>query len=286
MAGLPDLDSLLVSALRAAGRAAPEILDVYNRSFAVDRKADLSPITEADRRSDRIISAELVRATGFAVLSEEGRAIDYEQRRTWPRFWLVDPLDGTKEFVKRNGEFTINIAFIEGTTPVLGVVYAPVLDLLYFAHDGIGAYKLPGMLAFPESADNGRPDFIQTLLTRSTRLEKSSPLRLEAGRKHPRITVIASRSHSSRAFEEYLQELRRNHAERLEVTSIGSALKPCLVAEGQADIYPRFGPTMEWDTAAAHAVVTAVGKRMAAYDSGEELTYNKADLVNPSFLVY
>jgi len=277
-AGL-SLDSLLFIALRAAAKAFPEILSVYNGPFSVDSKDDLSPITEADRRSNKIITDELSRHSPYGIISEEGRNTPFADRRSWEHFWLVDPLDGTKEFVKRNGEFTINIAFVEGRTPVLGVVYAPVLDLLYFAGDDIGSYKLEGFsdLAAEMPAD---------LVGRATKLTPKAPLVLDEEKKHEKITVIGSRSHSSQDFGDYVQELEQRYAEQIEIITIGSALKPCYVAEGKADIYPRFGPTMEWDTAASHAVVRGVGKRMTAYDSGTELIYNKEVLVNPSFLVY
>lgn len=281
-----ELDRLLTTAVRAAHQASAEILSVYEGEFAVDRKEDTSPITEADRRSSRVIVAELARAHRYPVLSEEEGQIPYEQRRHWSRFWLVDPLDGTKEFVKRNGEFTINIAFLEHGVPVLGVVYAPVPDLLYFAHDGIGAYGLSDLrTVFPElpSADE---QLLIELRGKSRRLERRASLVLDPERKLPSITVMGSRSHRNREFDEYLDRLKETVAEKIELTISGSALKACVVAEGRADIYPRFGRTMEWDTAAPHAIVRAVGKRMADYESGEELRYNKAELCNSSFLVY
>jgi 3'(2'), 5'-bisphosphate nucleotidase len=274
-----SLDSLLFTALRAAAKAFPEILSVYNGPFSVDSKDDRSPITEADRRSNKIIAEELSRHSPYGIISEEGENTPFADRRSWEQFWLVDPLDGTKEFVKRNGEFTINIAFVEGRIPVLGVVYAPVLDLLYFASDDIGSYRLEGFsdLAAEIPAD---------LVGRATKLAPRAPLVLDEEKKHKKIMVVGSRSHSCRDFDDYVQELEQRYAEQIEITTIGSALKPCYVAEGKADIYPRFGPTMEWDTAAAHAVVRGVGKRMTAYDGGTELIYNKEVLVNPSFLVY
>jgi len=274
-----SLESLLFIALRAAAKAFPEILSVYNGPFSVDSKDDLSPITEADRRSNAIITDELSRHSPYGIISEEGGSTPFADRRSWERFWLVDPLDGTKEFVKRNGEFTINIAFVEGRTPVLGIVYAPVLDLLYFAGDDIGSYKLEGFsdLAAELPAD---------LVGRATKLTPKEPLVLDEEKRRKKITVIGSRSHSCQDFDDYVQELEQRYAEQIEITRIGSALKPCYVAEGRADIYPRFGPTMEWDTAASHAVVRGVGKRMTDYDSGAELIYNKEVLVNPSFLVY
>ncbi|UCF99884.1 MAG: 3'(2'),5'-bisphosphate nucleotidase CysQ [Spirochaetaceae bacterium] len=289
------LEVLLFIALRAVARAFPEILSVYNGSFRVDTKEDLSPVTEADRRSNRIITAELSEHSPYPILSEEGRKMPFTERRSWRRFWVVDPLDGTKEFVKRNGEFTINIAVVEGNSPVLGVVYAPLPDLLYFAWEGgetpngvrsssrngvrAGSYRLEGFAGLAARIP-------EDIVERATKLSYKRPFSFDEQRKREKVTVIGSRSHRGRHFMSYVQELERRYAERVEVKISGSALKPCLVADGSADIYPRFGPTMEWDTAAPHAVVRGVGKRMVAYDSGRELVYNKEELVNPSFLVY
>jgi 3'(2'), 5'-bisphosphate nucleotidase len=305
-----SLEPLLFVALRATARAFPEILSVYRGSFTVDIKADSSPVTEADRRSNRIITEELSQHSPYPILSEEGRSIPFAERGGWQRFWVVDPLDGTKEFVKRNGEFTINIAFVEGAVPVLGVVYAPLPDLLYFAWEEgggcsdagdspssavsdarssprrgsspvprSGSYRLEG---FSELAAKIPEDLVE----RAIRLPPKEPFDFEETQKREAITVIGSRSHRGPHFSDYVRMLEQRYAERVEIMTSGSALKPCLVADGTADIYPRFGPTMEWDTAAPHAVVRGVGKRMVAFESGQELVYNKEELVNPSFLVY
>ena len=273
------LEPLLFAALRATARAFPEILSVYRSSFTVDTKADRSPITEADRRSNQVITEELSQAGPYPILSEEGRSIPFSERRHWRHFWIVDPLDGTKEFVKRNGEFTINIAFMEETVPVLGVVYAPLPDLLYFAWQGGGSFRLEG---FSEIAAKIPEDLVE----RAARLPRQEPFDFDETQKKRSITVIGSRSHRGPCFAGYVDELRQRYADKVEIRTSGSALKPCLVAEGTADIYPRFGPTMEWDTAAPHAVIRGVGKRMVCYESGRELVYNKDQLVNPSFLVY
>ena len=297
------LEPLLFIALRATARAFPQILSVYDGSFTVDTKADLSPVTEADRRSNQVITEELSRHSPYPILSEEGRIIPFAERRGWERFWLVDPLDGTKEFVRRNGEFTINIAFVEGTVPVLGVVYAPLPDLLYFAWEescggsgppgdgrssagsGLrsrergGSYRLEG---FADLADRLPADLVE----RAVKLPPREPFDFDETQKRETLTVIGSRSHRGPHFTAYVRKLKRRYAERVEIRISGSALKACLVADGAADIYPRFGPTMEWDTAAPHAVVRGVGKRMVAFDSGRELVYNKEQLVNPSILVY
>jgi 3'(2'), 5'-bisphosphate nucleotidase len=286
-----DLKPLLFVALQAAARAFPEILSIYRGSFTVDTKEDRSPVTEADRRSNQVITAELSRTSSYPILSEEGRSIPFSERRCWTHFWVVDPLDGTREFVKRNGEFTINIALVEGTIPVLGIVYAPLPDLLYFAwQEGSpdsggspdtrgGSYRLEG---FSKLAARIPEDLVQ----RATRMPRRQPFDFDETQKKVSITVIGSRSHRSPQFTSYVHKLRRSYAEKVEVMTSGSALKPCMVADGTADIYPRFGPTMEWDTAAPHAVIRGVGKRMVAFESGRELVYNKEQLVNPPFLVY
>ncbi len=235
----------------AAGR---RILDVYEREFKVEHKEDHSPLTEADRAAHEIIVAQLQALTpDIPVLSEESVAIDYATRAGWKRFWLVDPLDGTKEFINRNGEFTVNIALIEGNRPVLGVVYVPVPALTYYACAGQGAYKQKGECA------------VQPIRVR--RFDGGKPI------------VVASRSHAGKETEAFLKNLGEH-----DIVSMGSALKLCLVAEGAADVYPRLGPTMEWDTAAAQCVVEAAGGRVTDLNR-QALVYNKSSLLNPSFLV-
>ena len=251
-------------------KAGKEILEVYDRDFSVDYKEDRSPLTEADRRAHGVITEGLKNITpDVPVLSEEGKNIPYSERKGWKRFWLVDPLDGTKEFIKRNGEFTVNVALIEEGVPVFGVVYAPALGLLYFAEKGKGAFRLE-----VEGETLKRED-----LTRAQRL----PLKEES--EGGTVKVVASRSHMNRDTEEFVRGLRDICGD-VEVVSIGSSLKICLVAEGRADVYPRLGPTMEWDTASAHIVATESGCEVVAYDSSEALRYNKEDLVNPSFVVF
>ena len=287
MGSANPLEPLLSVALRATARAFPEILSVYGGSFTVDTKADRSPVTEADRRSNQVITDELSQASPYPILSEEGRSIPFSERRDWQRFWLVDPLDGTKEFVKRNGEFTINIALVERAVPVLGVVYAPLPDILYFAWEDSsprggarsGSYRLEG---FSELAGKIPEDLVE----RAVKLPPKEPFDFDETHKRESINVIGSRSHRGPRFIGYVRKLEQRYAERVRIKTSGSALKPCLVADGTADIYPRFGPTMEWDTAAPHAVVRGVGKCMVAFESGRELVYNKEQLVNPSFLVY
>jgi 3'(2'), 5'-bisphosphate nucleotidase len=267
---------LLGLALRAAGLAAREILEVYAGRFEVDSKADRTPITEADRRAHRVI-AEVFGGSSYPLLSEEGPEAPYAERRGWRRFWLVDPLDGTKEFVKRNGEFTVNIALIQRGRPVLGVVYAPVSGLLYFAACGVGARKAEGLGPGPavEEALASARDL--------PRRPSTFPGRIPSRPRRAKLTIMASRSHSSPQWLRYLEQLRQVYAE-VEVLTLGSALKSCLVAEGRADLYLRFGTTMEWDTAAAQAVLEAVGRRLRVFPARRTLRYNKESLVNPAFL--
>jgi 3'(2'), 5'-bisphosphate nucleotidase len=239
---------------REAGRA---ILDVYGRpDFAVERKSDDSPLTEADRVAHRIITRALAKLdAGLPILSEESAPTDHATRRNWQRYWLVDPLDGTKEFVKRNGEFTVNIALVDEHRAVLGAVHAPVLDRMYSGCIGLGAW---------------RSDAGSTPKPIAVRSKAGSPLR-----------VVGSRSHPSPELASYLKRLPPH-----EIADMGSSLKICLVAEGAADIYPRLGPTSEWDTAAAQAILESAGGRMIDL-AGRPLRYNsKADLLNPHFLAF
>jgi 3'(2'), 5'-bisphosphate nucleotidase len=263
-------------ALRAAAAAGDEILDVYAGDFVVDRKADASPLTEADRRAQAMIAGMLGPA-GVPQLSEEGRAIPFEERRIWPLLWIVDPLDGTKEFVKRNGEFTVNIALVRDGRPVLGIVYAPAADVLYLGEERLGGFKLAADRALLRAMVSEEESAVERFI----RLAEKMPFARGADRP---FTVVASRSHRTPETEAFIEELRRDHAD-LELTSIGSSLKLCLVAEGTADIYPRFAPTMEWDTAAGQAVAEASGARVVSASAGTPLVYNKPDLANPWFIV-
>ena len=239
---------------RIAVDAGRRILSVYGGDFAVTHKQDDSPLTEADRVAHELIQLQLgLIAPALPVLSEEGADVDYPVRAQWDRFWLVDPLDGTKEFVSRSGEFTVNIALIENGAPVLGVVHVPVLGQTYFACRGGGASYQHGTEA-PQSLH-------------ARRLNGGRPI------------VVASRSHAGPETTAFLQALGEHEA-----TSMGSSLKFCLVAAGKADVYPRLGPTMEWDTAAAQCVVEQAGGRVTDVH-GQPLTYNKPDLHNPWFIV-
>ena len=241
----------LIATAEAAGRA---IMQVYEGDdFGTVTKADDSPLTKADLASNAVILERLHALTpDVPVLSEESKALPYAERKSWTRFWLVDPLDGTKEFIKRNGEFTVNIALIDGDTPVFGVVHAPALGLTYWAAAGVGAFR---------GADE----------------------RIEARTyKGGTLNLVASRSHAGAATEALVAELEQNTP--VELVSSGSSLKLCLVADGSAHLYPRFGPTMEWDTAAAQCVAEQAGASVRE-PGGGPLRYNKENLLNPHFIV-
>jgi 3'(2'), 5'-bisphosphate nucleotidase len=236
-----------------AGKA---ILDVYESDFAVEHKDDKSPVTAADHAAHAVIIARLAQMTpDIPRLSEESGLPDFAIRRTWESYWLIDPLDGTKEFIKRNGEFTVNIALIEDHIPALGIVAVPAKDVVYYGCRGAGAWRREGAAAPRRIA-------VSPL--------KAAPLR-----------VVGSRSHASPSLAAYADKLGEH-----ELVSMGSSLKLCLVAEGAADVYPRLGPTSEWDTAAAQAIVECAGGTVVDV-SGAPLRYNtKADILNPHFLVY
>lgn len=248
-----DLE-VIISIAQAAGR---EILHIYNDedfSNVIDFKDDNSPLTLADKASNQIIERELQRHfPAIPVLSEEGRQISYDERSKWETFWLVDPLDGTKEFIKRNGEFTVNIALIHQKKPILGVIFVPVKDQTYVGEYGKGAYKI--------DAEN------KIVLRVNNKLAKS--------------IAVRSKSHASPEEEAVLQRYGIS-----EFISVGSSLKFCMVAEGKADIYYRHGPTMEWDTGAGQAIAEAAGARVYVGNTeNTPFTYNKKELLNGSFLV-
>ena len=260
-------------AVLAAFDAGQAIMEVYDGDHQVELKADQSPLTAADRASHPIIMQRLQQLWDFPVLSEESREVPWETRRQWKTFWLVDPLDGTKEFIKRNGEFTVNIALIHQGEPVLGIVYRPARPTFYLGACGLGARKLVLGCDF-----NGRDDLPDALALSTaqlpTRQAQPGPVR-----------VIASRSHNNQETDAFISALEDQYG-AVERISIGSSLKICLVAEGAVDIYPRLAPTMEWDTAAAQAVVEAAGGAITDFHTGQPLRYNKPNLVNPFFVTY
>lgn len=268
----------LQTAIVSAVKAGEAILAVYDSAdMGVEKKADNSPLTRADRCAHTIIKAD-ISGFGIPLLSEEGRDIPFAQRKQWPRMWIVDPLDGTKEFIKRNGEFTVNIALVEGGIPTMGVIYVPVSDTLYFADHGLGAFKIGSWREAEIGEKNpGSIDNPASLIAKAVRM----PLPQDEKR---RFTIMGSRSHATPELEAYVADMRHQHGE-VDFISSGSSLKICLVAEGRADIYPRLGPTMEWDTAAGHAIAMASGAIVVRHDDGQPLVYNKANLLNPWFIV-
>ncbi len=266
-----ELRNLLTTAINAAVRAGKLILDVYNSNeFQVNLKSDKTPLTLADRQAHTEILNSLTK-TRIPTLSEEGRDILFEERKSWEYFWLVDPLDGTKEFIKRNGEFTVNIALIVNGFPIMGVVYVPVLKDLYFALKGDGSFKIGSIEATLES------DHRYDLLIKSA---SKLPISLD----REKFTVLSSRSHMNAETEEYIASLKKKHGEITHKYQ-GSSLKLCMIAEGTADIYARFTPTMEWDTAAGQAIVEGAGCQILAADTKHRISYNKEDLHNPWFIV-
>lgn len=250
-----QLKKLVEVALEASHKASKEILDVYHsKDFQVESKGDNSPLTLADKRAHQAI-VSILEPTGFPILSEEGKDIPYAERKDWKYFWMVDPLDGTKEFIKRNGEFTVNIALIENQSPILGVVTVPVAEEEFYGAKGLGVYL-----------QNERG---------VVQLPRHTPANLQ----QEGLRVVASRSHMNEETEKFISQL---HEPTL--VSSGSSLKFMLLASGKADIYPRFAPTMEWDTAAAHAIVKELGILVLEKGTNSELFYNKANLLNPYFI--
>ncbi|WP_342769969.1 3'(2'),5'-bisphosphate nucleotidase CysQ [Marinomonas pollencensis] len=237
-------------------QAGNAIMEIYQKDFAVYDKSDSSPLTEADLAAHHLLVEGLERLTEYPVLSEESSEEIKQERLNWDEYWLIDPLDGTKEFVKKNGEFTVNIALIQQGKPTFGVVYAPALETLYVGDIKQGAYK----------QENGKA--AQSITVRTKPTQKSD------------FVIVGSRSHQSDEFKAFIADYPG-----ADIVSMGSSLKLCLVAEGKADIYPRLGLTCEWDTAAAHAVVEAAGGQVLHAETGQPLQYNKEDLLNPFFIV-
>jgi len=243
-----------------AKEAGAAIMKIYEQPFEVEHKSDDSPLTLADRESNKIILDGLKKYySEIPYISEETKLTPFEERKNWEYFWLIDPLDGTKEFIKKNGEFTVNIALIHNGVPELGVVYLPAKDILYYAIKGKGSFKVE---------------------------QNSKPVKISARqlKDNKELIIMGSRSHSNQELQDYVDQKRKEY-ESVEFIPAGSSLKFTLIAEGKADIYPRLGPTMEWDTAAAHAVVLESGKKVYKYGMTEQLEYNKENLLNPWFIV-
>ncbi len=245
---------LLKDVVNIANIAGNEIMKIYNKDFTVEYKDDKSPLTEADTKSNEIICNSLEELySQIPILSEENKVIPYEQRKEWEYYWCIDPIDGTKEFIKKNGEFTINIALIHKDKPILGVVYAPALDDMYCAQIGKGAFKNGERLPLKKNENQTK-----------------------------KMYVVASKSHLSPETQAFIDALDTQEVEQI---SKGSSLKLCMVAEGVADIYPRLASTMEWDTAAADAIVRESGKMTYRFENEVPLVYNKENLLNPWFVV-
>ena len=257
----------LITAITAALEASKAILEIYHsRAFDIEIKGDNSPLTRADTASHNIIMSYL-EPTDIPVLSEEGRDIPYQERKVWKQLWIVDPIDGTKEFIKRNGEFTVNIALIENKKPLIGVIFVPVTGDLYFSSKELGSYKV----------DVDIKDYdVKYLIAKANKL----PLQ----REDKSFTIVASRSHMSAETETYILQMREIHGE-VKLISKGSSLKLCMVAEGAANCYPRFAPTMEWDTAAGQAICEHAGFKVIDWGTKENMLYNREELLNNWFLV-
>lgn len=261
------INQLINTAIQAALLAGEKIMEVYaSGDFGTVAKLDFTPLTLADRQAHELISQQLA-PTLLPLLSEEGVHLPYSERSLWKDFWLVDPLDGTKEFINRNGEFTVNIALISETISIAGVIYCPVSKELYVGIVGLGAWKM---------VNPGDDCTVEQLSINGTGLPVSHDRQI--------YTVAASRTHLNQPTIEFMEGLKKEHPS-LEIIRKGSSLKFCLIAEGAVDIYQRFAPTMEWDTAAGHALVKAVGKNIVKTDQKTEITYNKKNLINPYFIV-
>lgn len=261
------MKQLLNTAITAALEAGKVILDIYySEEFDVEIKGDNSPLTRADKASHNVIMSFLTK-TNIPVLSEEGKEITYQERKYWKQLWIVDPVDGTKEFIKRNGEFTVNIALIENQKMMIGVIFVPVTGELYFSTKEIGAFK--------EVVNIENYNF-ETIISNGHKL----PLQ----RKDSTFTIVVSRSHMSSKTEAFVQKMRDLHGE-VNLISKGSSLKLCMVAEGAANCYPRFAPTMEWDTAAGQAICEHAGFKLIDWVTKEKMLYNREELLNNWFLV-
>ena len=261
-------ESFIRKALQTAFRAGNAIMDIYRQPFNVEFKVDNSPLTIADKTAHTII-AEGLSDLGLPILSEEGAQTSYDIRKNWQHFWMVDPLDGTKEFIKKNGDFTVNIALISDRQPVFGVVYAPVPGFIYWGSKS-GSFRLK--VSHFEEKDFDNYNLIQTLSERLPLI--SRPVG---------FLVLGSRSHMNIETESFISDLKITHPD-LSFISRGSSLKFCTLAEGGADVYPRFGPTMEWDTAAGHAVARFAGCSVDQVENGLPVEYNKQSLLNPNFI--
>lgn len=259
------ISQLLQTAIQASIDAGKKILEIYETDFEVDYKEDESPLTQADKASNKVIM-EYLNQIDIPIISEENKQLPHAERKNWEQFWMVDPLDGTKEFIKKNGEFTVNIALIEEGVPVIGVIYVPVKKELFYGSRE-GAFKLNGIEDFAD-VENAEKNTLQP------KTEGSD------------ILVVASRSHLTLETESFINAIKNaDGVDTVEMVSAGSSLKICMVAEGKADVYPRYAPTMEWDVAAGHGICKAAGVKVLQAGKQEELLYNKENLLNPWFVV-
>lgn len=250
---------MIKSIIEIAIRAGHSILEIYNQDFDVEIKSDLSPLTLADKHANAIIIEALnILTPEIPIISEENKLIDYTERKSWTKCWIVDPLDGTKEFINKNGEFTVNIALVENGIPVLGVVHVPAQNSTYYAEKNKGSFKI----------EKG-----QTISLRISVLAENGILK-----------IVGSRSHQTPELLAYVEE-QKGKFKNVEFVAAGSSLKFCLLAEGKADVYPRLGPTMEWDTCAGQIVATEAGAEVLRFDNNEPLLYNRENLLNPFFIV-
>ena len=258
---------LLSIAIIASVKAGEAIMKVYSNKIDVVYKEDESPLTLADKNANKIINKYLVKSK-IPIISEENKILTYEERKNWKQCWIVDPLDGTKEFIKRNGEFTVNIALIKNNKPIIGVIYVPVSKTLYF------------------TSDNSSKSYKTLLKTDTIIIDEifNNAVQIFPTQKNNNILrIVGSRSHLNDTTKNYISKIEKKNKTR--IVSKGSSLKFCLVAEGEAEIYPRFAPTMEWDTAAGQAICEAVGVKVTDVTTNEPLKYNKQNLLNPHFLV-
>jgi 3'(2'), 5'-bisphosphate nucleotidase len=261
------MKDLLSIAIIASVEAGEEIMKVYSNNIDVIFKEDESPLTLADKNANEIINKYLEKSK-IPIISEENKILTYDERKNWDQCWIVDPLDGTKEFIKRNGEFTVNIALIKHSKPILGVIYVPASKTLYFtSEDCLKSYKvlLKTNTIFIDDIFNNAVEIFPTQQNKNI------------------LRIVGSRSHLNEATKSYILKIEKKN--KTKIVSKGSSLKFCLIAEGGAEIYPRFAPTMEWDTAAGQAICEAVGVKVIDITTNEPLKYNKQNLMNPYFLV-
>lgn len=263
-----SINKNLKTAIQASLEAGKIIMQVYNSAIEVEYKDDKSPLTEADKKANDIINSYLI-PTEIPIISEENKQTDYSERKKWETCWVVDPVDGTKEFIKRNGEFTVNIALVTKGKPILGVIYVPTIKTIYVA-------DVKNNVAFKTELKSHESSLEEVYKAAKKLKPKNDNLST--------LQVVGSRSHMSQETSNYVEALKKTGKD-VEIVSKGSSLKFCLVAEGNADMYPRFAPTMEWDTAAGHAICNAVGVSVISEETKQPLLYNKQNLLNPWFLV-